>query len=409
MISRLSWPRVATLAGALGWLLAPSIVLGQPPAPDADDQPQQSPETAAGSDADADTDTDTDADADTEADTDTNTDTNADTDSDTDTELSAEELAAIQAATSADAAAADTSTASSSSDAPATGGGGAFGFLQSMNPDLSFIADVALAWFSDDESQLQTGDHDPTTNGFNLQQLELSVMANVDPYFKVAGNIVFGADGVEIEEIYGTTLDLPGQLQIRAGQFLTRIGRTNPTHPHTWYFVDQPFAIGRIFGSDGNRGLGAEVSWLTPLPWYVEVVGSATQANGEGTARSFYGEDDLGVRTPLDLEYVLSLKSFHPLSDDWSFFWGVSGAFGPNGTGRDNRTDIYAGDVYLKWRPITEASYAMSRSRAKRSTAGARCRPTSSTTGRCTRASSSVSRSAGRSPPATSSARRRNR
>src|SRR5690606_10097393 len=52
----------------------------------------------------------------------------------------------------------------------------------SMNPDLALILDVAFAYFSEEEN-LQTGAHDPTETGFNLQQLELSVGAAVDPYF----------------------------------------------------------------------------------------------------------------------------------------------------------------------------------------------------------------------------------
>ncbi len=180
---------------------------------------------------------------------------------------------------------------------------------QSLNPDISVIADFAAAGFSNDDN-LQTGGHDPTHNGFNLQQVELSFSAPVDPYFRFDSHFVFGADGFELEEAYGTTLDLPGNLQARFGQFLTRFGRINASHPHAWEFVDQPFAVGRIFGGDGNRAPGVELSWLVPLPWYVELVGSATQAAGDATARSFLGDDDTGVHDLGDLLYVTALKQF---------------------------------------------------------------------------------------------------
>ena len=224
--------------------------------------------------------------------------------------------------------------------------------VQSFVPDLSFIADFALAYFSEHEN-LQTGGHDPVKNGFNLQQLELSIGAAVDPYFRFDANIVFGQEGVEIEEAYATTLALPEHLQLRAGQLITRFGRINTIHPHAWDFVDQPFALGRVFGGEGNRGLGTELSWLSPLPWYVELVGSVTDASGEGTARSFYGADDLGVHSPFDLQYTAGLKQFFPLGDDWSLAWGLSGASGPNPLGRDNRSEVYGTDLYLKWRPIS--------------------------------------------------------
>jgi hypothetical protein len=237
---------------------------------------------------------------------------------------------------------------------PAETGRGASA-IQSLNPDLSFIADVALAGFSSDEP-LQTGAHDPQVNGFNLQQLELAVSKPVDPYFRFDANIVFSEYGVEIEEVYATTLALPARFQVRAGQFLTRFGRINPTHPHTWAFVDQPFAVGRIFGAEGNRGLGVEASWLSPLPWYAELVVSETALGGEATTRSWQDFAALGVEGPLDFQTTAALEQFFPLSHDLSFLWGLSWAVGPNGTGRENRSEVYGTDLYFKLRPITEAS-----------------------------------------------------
>jgi hypothetical protein len=226
---------------------------------------------------------------------------------------------------------------------------------ESMNPDLSLIANVAGAWF-DDGDHLQSGAHDPDHTGFNLLGLELTFGASVDPYFRFDGTLVFSEFGVELEEAFATTLDMPLQLQARVGQFLTRFGRINPTHPHAWDFVDQPFAIGRVFGGEANRGLGVELSWLAPLPWYVELVASTIEARGAASNRSFFGGDDLGVESPADLLFVNAVKQFFPLTDDWSLAWGVSGAFGPNSTGRANRSDVYGTDVYLKYRPISRAS-----------------------------------------------------
>jgi len=260
------------------------------------------------------------------------------------------ELAEIERALAADAVPAGT-TAPEPARSPPSGGIA----VQSMLPDISIIGDFALAAFSEDENH-QTGAHDPKKNGFNLQQLELAFGAAVDPYFRFDGNLVFSQFGVELEEAYGTTLDLPYRLQARFGQLLTRFGRLNATHPHSWDFVDQPFAYGRVFGAEGSRGLGMELSYLTPLPWYVELVASATEAAGEATARSFYGGQDLGVDVPKDLLYVGAIKQFFPLSDDWSLLIGVSGAFGPNGSGRSNRSEVYGMDVYLKYRSVSEGS-----------------------------------------------------
>jgi hypothetical protein len=227
--------------------------------------------------------------------------------------------------------------------------------VQSLNPDISLIADFAAAAFSD-EAHLQTGAHDPQRNGFNLQALELSLGAAVDPYFRFDSHIAFDLEGVDVEEAYGTTLGLPFRLQARLGQFLNRFGRLNASHPHAWTFADQPFALGRVFGAEGNKGLGVEVSWLSPLPWYVELVGSSMMAEGDETSRSFLGSSERSVHGPQDLELMAAAKQFFPLSDDWSLAWGLSGAFGPNPSGPGNRSALYGSDVYLKYRPITEQS-----------------------------------------------------
>jgi hypothetical protein len=265
-------------------------------------------------------------------------------------ELTPAEQAEIQKALEADAPKGDTPTAPPPVTEPVTAGAPAL--LQSMNPDISLITDVALAWFSRDTNR-QTGAHDPTKTGFNLQQVEMAIQKSVDPYFRFDSFIVFGQFGVEVEEAYATTLSLPWNLQARAGQFLTRFGRINPTHPHAWDFVDQPFALGRVFGAEGNRGLGFELSQLLPLPWYAELLGSLTDPVGEATARSFYGARDLGIRTPFDFQSTAALKQFFPLSYDWSLLWGLSVAAGPNPTGHGNRSEVYGTDVYVKYRPIT--------------------------------------------------------
>jgi hypothetical protein len=230
-------------------------------------------------------------------------------------------------------------------------------FFQSLNPDLSFIADFAAAGFS--EPLEMNGDHDPHDNGFNLQALELAVAASVDPYFRFDSNIVFLQSGSEIEEAYGTTLALPYGLQIRAGKFLTRFGRFNPTHPHTWTFADQPLVIGRFFGPDGNRGVGMEVSELLPfLPWYAEVVVAAQDTRGVGL--SFLQSNPDGSVPPVkqlgDLQYTGNINQFFPISDDVSLSWGISGMAGHNVPAQPSWTEILGTDIYLKYRPLTEGS-----------------------------------------------------
>jgi hypothetical protein len=101
-----------------------------------------------------------------------------------------------------------------------------------------------------DVEALEFGGHDPKQNGFTVQNLELTLEGKVDPYFRGQANIVLQIDSggettIEAEEAYLETVSLPWNLQVKAGQYFTQFGRINPTHPHTWDFVDQPLVIGR--------------------------------------------------------------------------------------------------------------------------------------------------------------------
>src|SRR5262249_8867581 len=62
---------------------------------------------------------------------------------------------------------------------------------------------------------------------------------------------------------------------------------------------------------------------------------------------------------PQDFLYTGALKQFFALSDDWSVYFGLSYANGPNSTAKGNRTDVFGADLYLKFRPITYGSYTI--------------------------------------------------
>ena len=225
-----------------------------------------------------------------------------------------------------------------------------------MNPKISLIFDGAAAWFKGPPGG--TGGHDPTHSGFNLQALELHMDSDVDPYLHLDANIVFHVDGVEIEEIYATSLALPANLQLRAGQFLAPIGRLNQTHPHSWQFLDQPLVLGKFLGSDGSRGLGTELSWLTPLPWFAELRAVAMEAGaGSCCSRSYLGDHTAGIDAR-DVLYTLAFKQFFDVTPDWSLLWGLSAQTGPNGAAPDARTAIYATDLYVKYRPVADSQRA---------------------------------------------------
>jgi len=232
-----------------------------------------------------------------------------------------------------------------------------------MNIGFDLLSDAGWSTESD-VSSLQRGDHDPVVRGFTIPNAEISLDGAVDPYFRGFANIVYklgptGQTGVELEEAYFLTTSLPGNLQVRGGQFFTEFGRQNPQHPHAWSFVDQPLVLNRMFGPDGLRSQGARLSWLVPTSWYTEAMVSVLNSTG-GAAFSFRSDESAEihggepvtrpVRRLEDLLIVPRLSTSVDLTATQTLLVGVSAAFGPNNSGPDARTQIYGADLYWKWK-----------------------------------------------------------
>ena len=242
-----------------------------------------------------------------------------------------------------------------------------------MNISFDALMDFGWSTASDPSKQLQLGDHDPIQRGFSLRNAEITLDGAVDPYLKGAANIVYKLDKdnqseVELEEAYLQTTGLPANLQVKAGQFFANFGRQNTQHPHTWAFVDQPIILGRAFGPDGLRNVGAQASWLVPLPFFTELSLGMLDSSG-GTAFSFRnpGEADQfgtnrfagratsgrALRGLGDFLFVPRLASSFDLTDQQTLVLGLSAAFGPNDTGPHDHTEIYGTDIYWKWKSPT--------------------------------------------------------
>jgi hypothetical protein len=240
-----------------------------------------------------------------------------------------------------------------------------------MNISFDTLMDAGWSTARDPSAQLQLGDHDPIKRGFSLRNAELAVDGAVDPYFKGFGNIVLKLDknnetAIELEEAFLLSTSLPANLQLKAGQFFAAFGRQNPQHPHTWAFVDDPIILTRAFGPEGLRSVGAQISWLVPVPFYTEAFLGILDGQG-GTAFSFRNPgdpDSFGVNRvhgratfdrvmagPQDLVYVPRLVSSFELTDQQTLVLGTSGAFGPNETGPHSRSEVYGVDAYWKWKP----------------------------------------------------------
>jgi hypothetical protein len=226
-----------------------------------------------------------------------------------------------------------------------TQGGSALGRVLLL-PDISVIGRVAAVYYQRDveiESPRDLSIVGPAdTVKPLLQELEVAFQAVVDPYARADVFISFGADSVEVEEAYLTTLALPVGLQLKAGKFKSPFGRLNQQHPHVWDFVDAPLALQRILGPDALSGAGADLSWLSPLPWFAEL-----HAGWQEVSPGLAGEPQSTG--------LARLIQYFDLAAGTTVGVGLSGAWKLSGLGGSK--NIAGADLFLKIRPPSGRAY----------------------------------------------------
>lgn len=110
----------------------------------------------------------------------------------------------------------------------------------------------------------------PTGRGFNLGESELTLKANIDPYFYGQMTVAHAPEGgTEIEEAFIKTTSLDAGWNIKLGRFYSGLGYLNEHHKHTWDFIDSPLAYNAFLGGQ-RKDDGIQVKWLAPTPFFLE-------------------------------------------------------------------------------------------------------------------------------------------
>jgi len=171
--------------------------------------------------------------------------------------------------------------------APSSSPGGAGNTATAFNPAVSLIIGGSYTDTSRDPQDWHLqgfipsgGEVGPSDRSFNLGESELTLSANVDPYFSATMTAAFtGEDEVEVEEAFFRTLALPSGFTAKGGRFFSGFGYLNEVHAHAWDFVDQPLVYQALFGGQYRQN-GLQVKWLAPTDLFIEF--GAETGNGDG-------------------------------------------------------------------------------------------------------------------------------
>ena len=201
------------------------------------------------------------------------------------------------------------------------------------------------------------GENGPGERSFNLGESELTLSANIDPYF--AGSLTAALspeDEIEVEEAFVRTSALPQGFTVKAGRFFSAIGYLNELHAHTWDFTDQPLAYQAFYGGQLAQN-GVQVKWIAPTDLFVELgaesgngdafPGTRLSRNGLNGAAAFaHLGSDIGDSTSwrAGVSYLDVRAEERAWDDVDADAVPVVNAF--SGTSR-----TWAGDFVIKWSP----------------------------------------------------------
>ena len=114
-------------------------------------------------------------------------------------------------------------------------------------------------------------------NRFFPREVEVSLFGQIDPYARAevrfeAGEEDQGEITTHLAEANLTLMTLPFNTQLKMGQMRNRFGLLNPIHEHDRPFIDQPNVLTRFLGDEGLVERGAELTWVAPLPFFLEAL-----------------------------------------------------------------------------------------------------------------------------------------
>ncbi len=244
--------------------------------------------------------------------------------------------------------------------------GGLFGGSAFTNPNLSLVLDT-FAYSSNlkNEELKSRGIPAFTTNGldrsngFNLDSAELFIFSPVDPYSNLYVNLPVTADGIEIEEAYVVTTDLPAGWQIKGGKFKSNYSRLDAQHPHAWDFFDIALPYRAFLGDEGLGGeKGVQLTYLPALPVYTQFGVEVLQGEND----LLFGAD--AAEGPH--AFTFFVKSSVDTSDYSTLYFGPSVLFGKTrnknivqgsvpalGAEFAGKSALYGLEAVWKWKPTS--------------------------------------------------------
>jgi hypothetical protein len=210
-----------------------------------------------------------------------------------------------------------------------------------FNPDIAVIGNFLGAAGSNDSPNAPPR--------LEMNEVETTFQAVVDPYARADFFLSFSPEGAEIEEGFVTFPTLPAGLLLKVGKMRSSFGRVNQMHNHVMPWADRPLLTANLVGGDeGISDAGLSLSRLIQNPI----------AFLEATAEVYRGDDQV-FATPErnDLTWVGRLRAYRDITESTNLDLGGSIAYGGNAEGAGFNTRLVGADLTFRYRPLRRAIY----------------------------------------------------
>ncbi len=151
-----------------------------------------------------------------------------------------------------------------------------------FNPAISLILDGQYRNLVRDPATYRIGgfipggdEVGPGGRSFHLGESELTISANIDPYF--SGVFIGSAspdNQFSVEEAFVLNSGFVPGASVKFGRFLSGFGYLNEVHAHAWDFSDAPLIHQAFFGGQIKEE-GVQLRWIAPtavlLEWVAEL------------------------------------------------------------------------------------------------------------------------------------------
>ena len=214
--------------------------------------------------------------------------------------------------------------------------------------DMGVVADFVGNLTQRNVQKADGGTFAGRENRFFPREVEVNLFGRIDPYAEGLVRFEFGEDfedgrrslNVALAEAYLRLLTLPSGTQLSLGRVPVRFGVLSHLHREALPQPDSPQVLLRFLGEEQLRENGAELSWVAPLPFFVELVGGLFNGDNE----TAFGRGSL--KYPLVTGRV---RTFFELGESGAIQLGASIANGQTPEQRNNQ--LLGFDAKYKYKP----------------------------------------------------------